>query len=211
LRAVSRISFSSSTTKEVHMAGRQAKLLTNAMVAATIKRVRRKRYPARDTVMILLSVKAGLRAGEISKLTWPMILDAKSKIGKAIELHDIAAKKLHGRTIPINPCLKKALYRLHRKQGYPIQGHIVLSERGEAMHASSVVKWFRSVYSELSFDGCSSHSGRRSFVTRAARIIHLVGGSLKDVQQLAGHRSLQTTQAYIEGDSRIQQRLVARL
>jgi len=83
------------------MAGRQAKLLTAHMVAATIKHVRNKRYPARDIVIILFSVKAGLRAGEISKLTWPMVLDANGKIGKVLELHDIAAKKLHGRTIPI--------------------------------------------------------------------------------------------------------------
>jgi len=191
------------------MSGKQAKLLTSYMVAATIRHVRRKRYPARDTVMILLSVKAGLRAGEISKLTWPMVLDANGKIGKVIELHDIAAKKLHGRTIPINPYLKKALYRLHRQQKKPSDGNIILSERGESMLPSSVAKWFKGIYAELSFGGCSSHSGRRSFVTKAARTIHLVGGSLVDVQQLAGHRSLETTQAYIEGDSRIKHKLVA--
>jgi hypothetical protein len=50
------------------MAGKQAKLLTAAMVTATMRHVRKKRYPARDTVIILLSVKAGLRAGEIAKL-----------------------------------------------------------------------------------------------------------------------------------------------
>ena len=193
------------------MSGRQAKLLTSKMVAATIKHVRSKRYPARDTVMILFSVKAGLRAGEIAKVTWPMVLDANGKIGKTIELHNIAAKKLHGRTIPINHYLKKALYRLHRQQGKPSDGYVIVSERKRPMTPPSVVKWFKSIYAELGFDGCSSHSGRRSFVTRAARIIHLVGGSLVDVQQLAGHHSLETTQAYIEGDSRIKHRLVARL
>jgi len=193
------------------MAGRQAKLLTSNMVAATIKHVRNKRYPARDIVMILFSVKAGLRAGEISKLTWTMVLDANGKIGKVLELHNIAAKKLHGRSIPINMHLKKALVKLHRLQGFPSEGNIVLSERGDAMTPASVVKWFKSIYAELGFKGCSSHSGRRSFVTRAARTIHRVGGSLLDVQQLAGHRSLETTQGYIEGDSRIKHKLVALL
>lgn len=193
------------------MAGKQAKLLTSAMVTATIKHVQKKRYPVRDTVMILLSVKSGLRAGEIAKLTWPMILDANGRIGRVIELHDIAAKKLHGRTIPINPCLGKALAKLHRLSGYPETGNVILSERKHAMTPASVVKWFKLIYAEMGYEGCSSHSGRRSFVTKAARIIHLVGGSLKDVQQLAGHRSLETTQAYIEGDSRIQHKLVARL
>ena len=56
--------------------------------------------------------------------------------------------------------------------------------------------------------GCSSHSGRRTFVTRAAHKIVEAGGSLRDVQQLAGHASLQTTQRYIEGNSEAKRRVV---
>lgn len=193
------------------MAGKQAKLLTNFMVAAMIRCVRRNRYPERDMVIILLSIKAGLRAGEIARLTWQMILDANGKIGKVIELHDIAAKKLHGRTIPINPLLRDGLSRLHKANGFPLQGAVIESERKTPIQPASIVKWFKLLYGELGYEGCSSHSGRRSFVTKAARTIHLVGGSLKDVQQLAGHRSLETTQAYIEGDSNIKRKLVALL
>ena len=50
----------------------------------------------------------------------------------------------------------------------------------------------------LGFEGCSSHSGRRTFITNAARRISTVGGSLRDVQVLAGHSALSTTQRYIE-------------
>ena len=59
--------------------------------------------------------------------------------------------------------------------------------------------------------GCSSHSGRRTFITRAARKIGEVGGSLRDIQQLAGHASLGTTARYIEGDHDAQRKVVARI
>ena len=56
--------------------------------------------------------------------------------------------------------------------------------------------------------GCSSHSGRRTFITRAARKVSEVGGSVRDVQQLAGHARLQTTQRYIDGDTDAKRKLV---
>jgi integrase/recombinase XerD len=38
-----------------------------------------------------------------------------------------------------------------------------------------------------------------------------VGGSLRDIQYLAGHSSLQTTQRYIEGDSKSRVKVVGLL
>ena len=42
----------------------------------------------------------------------------------------------------------------------------------------------------------------------AARTISTVGGSLPDVQMLAGHRVLSTTQRYIEADVEAQRKVV---
>src|SRR5438045_2027807 len=99
------------------MAGKQAKTLTRRQVRAALHRARRGRYPQRDRVMILLSVKAGLRAGEIAKLSWSMVLDADGRLGHRIELHDSVAKKRSGRTIPLHPELRRALLLLRRQTG----------------------------------------------------------------------------------------------
>ena len=45
-------------------------------------------------------------------------------------------------------------------------------------------------------------------IAKAARRTSNVGGSLRDVQFLAGHSSLQTTQRYIEGDTQAQVKIV---
>jgi integrase/recombinase XerD len=152
-------------------------------------------------------VKAGLRAGEIAKLTWDMVLDPTGEIGNVIELHDSAAKKRSGRLIPIHPSLRATLADWSKMSD--CSGPIVRSERGDAMRPGSIVNWFAAAYREVRLDGCSSHSGRRTFITRAARLVHKAGGSLRDVQLLAGHRSIQTTQGYIDGDTDVQRKLVA--
>jgi integrase len=188
------------------MAGRQAKTLTKQQLAAALHRAGRSRYGDRDRAIVLLSAKAGLRAGEIAKLTWPMVVDAQGRIASHIELHDAAAKKRSGRTIPIHPDLARTLGRLRGHRD--VDGPVIRSERGSALRPSSVVNWFARLYRDLGFGGCSSHSGRRTFITNAARLVSKAGGSLRDVQQLAGHRSIEHTQAYIDGDTRVKRRLV---
>ena len=189
------------------MAGKQAKILSDDHVKDLLAYAQASRHPERNQIVVLLSVKAGLRAGEISNLTWPMVLNAHGKVGTSIELHNSAAKKGGGRRIPIHPQLRAALSAwLTMTSG---DGPVVQSERGGAMRPVSIVIWFATAYQALGLDGCSSHSGRRTFITRAARLVHKAGGSLRDVQLLAGHRSIQTTQRYIDGDSDAQRRLVS--
>jgi integrase/recombinase XerD len=190
------------------MAGKQAKTLMRSQVQAALRHARHSRYPERDRAMILLPVKAGLRAGEIAKLTWPMVLDAAGRLADRIELHDTAAKKRGGRAIPLHSDLRRALLRLRQLNHF--EGAVIRSERGgsRGLLPGRVVNWFRRLYAELGLAGCSSHSGRRAFVTNAARLVFKAGGSLRDVQQLAGHRSIEQTQAYIDGSAGAKRRLI---
>ena len=190
------------------MSGRQAKVLSQADLDDLLSFAGCTRNPLRNRVIVLLSAKAGLRAGEIAGLTWDMVLGPTGEISGVIELRDHAAKKGSGRLIPLHPDLQVALVDL-RRAAAPRSHHVVTSERGSAMTPTSIVVWFNRAFRSVGLKGCSSHSGRRTFVTRAARMVHKAGGSLRDVQLLAGHRSIQTTQRYIDGDSDAQRKLVA--
>jgi integrase len=192
---------------------RQAKILTKAQSNALLAYVSTRRYPERYRVIVLLSVKAGLRAKEICHLTWDMVTGADGNVGTVINLHDRASKgRRGGRAIPLNKELRRALVELLAIR--PAVGdrdrseHVVTTERATVTSPGAVVNLFQGWYGALGFRGCSSHSGRRTFITLAARRISTVGGSLRDVQQLAGHRDLGTTSRYIEPEADAQKRIV---
>jgi integrase len=189
------------------MPGKQAKVLSKDNLQDLLVYASATRNPIRNRVIVLLSAKAGLRAGEIANLTWDMVVDPNGAISKAIELRAHAAKKRSGRLIPLHKDLRDALASWRSVR--PGSGPVVLSERGCAMTPLSIVVWFARAYRAIGLVGCSSHSGRRTFITRAARLVHKAGGSLRDVQLLAGHRSIQTTQRYIDGDTDAQRKLVS--
>jgi integrase len=191
------------------MPGKQAKVVTLLMLRRMLRRAARSQFHARDRAMILLSIKAGLRACEIARLDWSMVLDARGKVADVLAIHDAIAKKRGGRRIPMHPDLRRALQALLRSS--EPSGPVIRSARGGHLRPTSVVNWFAALFSELGFEGCSSHSGRRTFITGAARNIHRSGCSLRDVQLLAGHRSIETTERYIDGDTRGQRRLVGLL
>ena len=191
------------------MPGRQARLLTELTINRALRAVRGRPEPQRDRVMVLLSLRAGLRAGEVAWLDWSMVLDPGGRVAHVLVVPDAIAKKGSGRRVPLHPELRRALIDLWREADR--NGPIIPSRRGGHMQPNSVVNWFRELYAEVGAAGCSSHSGRRTFITHAARKAHKAGASLRDVQLLAGHRSIMHTQTYIDGDSDAQRRLVRSL
>jgi len=190
--------------------GKQAKILTKAQVDAALNYLSSSRYPLRNRVILLLSVKAGLRAKEIASLTWDMATASDGEVGTAIRLTNDASKgRGGGRVIPLNRELRTALLslRLSPSRGRP-SPFVIATERTARTSPQAIVNLFSRWYRDLGFSGCSSHSGRRTFITNAARKISTVGGSLRDIQMLAGHSNLSTTQRYIEAHVEAQRRIV---
>src|SRR5580700_6735661 len=155
------------------MAGKQAKILSDEQTTSLLVFASSTRNPRRNHLILLLSLKAGLRAGEIANLTWDMVVGPTGEIGSVIELRDCAAKKNSGRLIPIHPSLRTALIAWRKTSSQ--RGPIIRSERGGQMTPVSIVNWFAIAYRAVGLNSCSSHSGRRTFITRAARLVHKAG------------------------------------
>ena len=85
------------------MPGKQAKVITASMLKRMLRFASRTAFSDRDRAMILLSVKAGLRACEIARLDWPMVVHARGRVADVIAVRDLIAKKRSGRRIPVHP------------------------------------------------------------------------------------------------------------
>ena len=189
---------------------KHAKTINPRMVIATLHYLDGTRHPVRNRLIFLLSVKMGLRAKEIAHLTWSMVLDAEGNFTDILTLDNSASKGKHGgRVIPLSQTIRDAL-RTHYDPSARKDPHhrIIQTERSDKVAPQVIVNMFQKWFADLGYEGCSSHSGRRTFITNASKKITSVGGSLRDVQYLAGHSSLQTTQGYIEGDSRAREKVV---
>lgn len=189
--------------------GKQAKILAVQQQAALLHYLETTRNPQRNKVIFLLSLKAGLRAKEIAGLTWGMVTASDGEISHLISIVDKATKGRSGGRIWMNRDLRTALIELHQQSRKTCEDDTVItSERMKPTSAQTIINMFALWYRQLGFKGCSSHSGRRTFITNAAKRISSVGGSMRDVQMLARHSSLNMTMQYIEADVEAMKKVV---
>ena len=188
---------------------KQAKILSPKLISTALSYLNNTRHPVRNKLIFLFSIKGGMRAKEIAHITYSMVMNADGDLLDHINLHNSAAKGESGRVIPMAQDLREQL-ATHMQSSKHTEPHhrIIQTERSDQVSAQTIVNMFSAWYKELGFEGCSSHSGRRTFITRGAKKISSVGGSLRDIQYLAGHTSLATTQKYIEGDTEAQRKLI---
>lgn len=178
----------------------QAKILTPSAEKRVFDYIalERPRTFKKDRVKLLLSWRAGLRAIEMAGLTWSSLCDAEGNLAGELTIHKHTTKgQTFTRVIPMHPELKVALRDLMPPR-VKLSSRVLLNRSRNPLTPNALVVWFRKIYASANLDSCSSHSGRRGFLTRAARRCTEVGASMKDVQDLAGHASLSTTARYID-------------
>lgn len=154
--------------------------------------------PERDDLIFLLSYRAGLRAAEIAKLDVDAMTDAAGNIGPKIIIDRACGKYGRPREIPMHPEIADAFLRFRRR--YPNAYFIAVKSHTDmdAVTANALTVYMWRAYRTAGFKGASSHSGRRTFVTRLARRANKFNNSLRDVQTLAGHARLETTEGYVD-------------
>ena len=174
---------------------RQAQTLTDAQLRRVLHYCRSRRHPLRDETIILTSFYAGLRAIEIAALRYADVYDEQGSVRDQFTLRATQSKGGRTRTVYIGSKLKRALkeYRasiVRHREDMPL----FPSQKGGHFSANTMCQLFLDIYKACGLRDASSHSGRRTYITRLAN----KGVGVRLLAELAGHSHISTTQRYID-------------
>jgi len=147
----------------------------------------------RDVALLTLLYGAGLRISEALSLK-----SGDVPLGEAMV---IAGKGRKERVVPLLPVIRDAIAAYAKLIPFALSPKDALfrSKRGKPMSAREAQALMQNLRGRLGLsDRATPHALRHSFAT------HLLqnGGDLRSVQELLGHASLSTTQAYTEIDAK---------
>lgn len=185
---------------------KQAKVLDDAELKRVLAVAAQGKHAARNRMALLLSHYSGLRVGEIATLRWSDVVGPGGEIKQQFYLKPENTKSNEARPVHLGKRLQRELatYKSCLAQQFRLTDALILSQKRGGFSANSLCQLFGRLYAQAGIDGATSHSGRRWFITRLAHS----GISPKVIMTLAGHRSLATTQRYIDVNDEMMARAV---
>ena len=175
----------------------QARTLNEQEIEQVLDYTKTRKHAARDRCLILSSHLSGMRVGELAALTVGHILALNGTVRCEVRLTADQTKGKHARTVFINQRLREEwtsylqTMRIDDRQRalFPSQKNT----RG-GFSANSLAQHFINLYRGAELDGCSSHTGRRTYATKIAGS----GVGLRVLMRLMGHRHPAVTAVYID-------------
>lgn len=153
-------------------------------------------FPERNTAIIYCSFGLGLRAKEIAALTIGDIADENLMLLDEVNLRRSMTKGQKQRQIYLsNKKVRTALSTYLNSLNKPrLASPLFQTQRKSRFTPNVLQKWFGAMYEKAGIVGASSHSGRRTFITRLIE----QGIDIKAVSRLSGHSNISTTAIYVD-------------
>lgn len=172
---------------------KQARTLNEAELKLVMAHCATRRHAARDRAIVMVSFHLGLRAKEIAALAVSDVLADDGQIRSQFTLGAEQTKGGVTREAYLNQRLRKELRGYLAADAKPTDP-LFASQKGGRFSPNTMCQLFLDIYAQCGLTGASSHSGRRSFITRLAN----KGINVRLLAALAGHSSIQVTQRYID-------------
>jgi integrase/recombinase XerD len=148
------------------------------------------RYSQRDATMLLFTHLCGLRVGEVAALRFDDILDANGTVRDEMTLDAARTKSKRARKIFLPKQMQRQLREyLNSLNKQPLHGFLFSTQK----RANTATQHLQRLYARAGISGATSHSGRRTWLTALSQR----GVSVFVLADMAGHRSIQTTQRYV--------------
>ena len=172
----------------------QAKVLNPTELRRVLDYIATRRHSARNRAMLLLTHYAGMRVAEVAALRLNDVLNSDSTIKSEVRLMPQQTKGKYARTVYLNEKIQKelAIY-IKNIRIQDMAKPLFRTQKQEGFSANSLTQYFFYLYRNVGLVGCSSHTGRRSFLTGLAN----KGTAIHILKSLAGHRNISTTAAYL--------------
>ena len=148
---------------------RQAQTLNEAQFRRILHYCRSRRHPVRDTTIFMVSFYAGLRAKEIAALELGDVFDETGAVRDQFILGADQSKGGQRRTVYLNQRLRKALAKYAKSKCLrELDRPLFESQKGGHFSANTMCQLFLDIYKACGLKDASSHSGRRTYITRLA-------------------------------------------
>ena len=178
----------------------QAKVLDDKELKRVLSVVESGNHAQRNAAIVILSHYLGLRSKELAALKIGDVIEHNT-IKKVLRLVAAYTKGAKHRDLSLeNKAVVKALQdyisvrRAEDGMTFHIDAPLFRSQKGTAFSPNAMVRVLGDLYKNAGFNDASSHTGRRSLITKLA----YSGIDLNSVRQIAGHSSIATTQRYID-------------
>ena len=174
----------------------KAKVLTENEFKLLILVAKEGKFGVRNLAMIYCSFGLGLRAKEMASLTIGDVANYQYQLLDEISLKRTMTKGDKQRHVYLTHKKIREILQAHLNtlKGMPFTKSLFQTQRKSRFTANTLQKWFRGMYDKAGLVGASSHSGRRTFITRLIE----QGADIKAVSRLAGHANIVTTAIYVE-------------
>ena len=173
----------------------QARTLKEKELKQLLQFIAFRKHALRNRCMLLMTHWAGMRVGEVAALRYADTLAPDGSILAEIRLSAQQTKGDKARVVYVAEKLRKEL--LNYVRTYPQTDPtrpLFYTQKRDHFTPNTLAQHFFWLYRAAGLNGASSHSGRRTFITTLAN----KGVSIRLLQALAGHRSITTTQVYID-------------
>jgi len=176
---------------------KQAKTLTQTELRRVLDYIATHKHAVRNRTVLMTTFLSGMRVGEVASLKYSDVVDSSGVIKAEIRLSAAQTKTKEARVVFVSDKLRKELdvyCRCYTPNNPNCKLFYSQKEKSDGFSANTLTQFFHYLYRRVGIEGASSHSGRRTFITNLAN----KGIGVRVLMSLAGHRSITTTQAYID-------------